>query len=186
MSADSQHVSSSSETVRFTADCMRGGTLTIYVRHALALLSDALLSDLECCKRDVLVLTVHRTNSTDPRTFYALNNAQVIHMSVINTPSEKFSAQDPEGTMDFRDAETHERGHLGCALVMTFEQPEGDKHTLGEIVKTVHSLFPGATYACSILTSIVQSTVCSLLPLKLFEVTRRKLFPMVHASLLTP
>ncbi|KAI0041104.1 hypothetical protein FA95DRAFT_1611260, partial [Auriscalpium vulgare] len=89
-----------------------------------------LLNHFERRLTHVLALTVRRTQSTDPRKFYSLIDAEAVPMSLI---TERVG-DTPEKGIKRTDVQQRAAGKLGAVLVMTFELLPGDDRPLREVI----------------------------------------------------
>ncbi|KAI0041117.1 hypothetical protein FA95DRAFT_1565725 [Auriscalpium vulgare] len=139
------------------AQSHNGDTFTVAVWQALDL-----LNRIERRLTHVLALTVRRTQSTEPRKFYSLIDAEAVPIELI---TERFG-DTPEKTIKRTDVQQRAAGNLGAVMVMTFELLPGDNRPLREVISPM--------------------TCFTLQPLNLFDETRRSLFRLTMAMASAP
>lgn len=104
-----------------------------------------LTKDISRAKTHFMAVTLRRTPSHNPRTFYTLIDYEIIPLSWIEEAwSNRVSAHDERTPLSprailTRDADQRMRndGALGSVLVTSFELPPGDDRSPREAVKNV-------------------------------------------------
>lgn len=104
-----------------------------------------LVKDISRAKTHFMAVTLRRTPSHNPRTFYTLIDYEIIPLSWIEEAwSNRVSVVDERTpfspkTILTRDADERMRndGALGSVLVISFELPPGDDRSPREAVKNV-------------------------------------------------
>lgn len=109
--------------------------LALYLRESLIVSAWNLLEltrDISRAQSHFLALTLHRTESSNPRTLYSLVQAQVIPWSIMGDMYANrgnladSSPMSPRAILD-NDAQQRKReGGLGSVMILSLELPKGD------------------------------------------------------------
>ncbi|KAI0040284.1 hypothetical protein FA95DRAFT_1577062 [Auriscalpium vulgare] len=161
--------------MQFTSDTFAGPSTSAPGGRSLDTLSFGawqvlgLVHDIARRHSHTLVLTVQRTRSKRPRTFYALHDVQIAPLTEAAVPFARRFGQPPTRMLAQVDAVTRAQGHLGTVLVMVYEQGADDKRSPREMLATGEEGF------------VIQL-------LTLYNVARRELFKlaMMSAAVQTP